>query len=68
MSHNWPICTACDRRITVHILRGHIAYCDEIGGSRGAFTIKQVATLKRVLGHPLSDQILDLERREQNET
>lgn len=63
----WPVCAKCHVSILQHRLHGHLAYCGEEWGTEnmGTFTVTEVNTVRRALGHAISDNARDLERREQ---
>ena len=63
---SWPTCGKCNKSILVHHLTGARAYCDTIrrAETRSTFTATEVNQVRRTLGHKLSHNARDLERRE----
>lgn len=60
-------CKKCGQSIYLHRLVGHLAYCDpkeRNPETRSPFTVKEVNTVHRILGHPISAAGRDHERRE----
>lgn len=60
----WPECRKCHRNITLHYLRGWIAYCDEEKHMRSTFSVTEINNLRAALGHPIGDKARAMARLE----
>ena len=65
----YPTCDRCERSILQHRLVGVMAYCDPKVRSEEtrtrSFSITEINTVHRVLGHSISQSALNAERNEQ---
>jgi hypothetical protein len=63
---DWPVCTKCEKSILKHRLHGFRAYCGSSFGvnNMATFTVTEINTVRRALGHAISDTAQIKERRE----